>query len=219
MSSQQDSPLQKVKDYYSGRVRSHGATPSGVDWSSRESQALRHQQLLRLLDGVEGPVSINDYGCGYGALLEVLDEMNDEISSYCGYDISSDMLRVARERFGDRHGVCFTQRREDLPVADFTLASGIFNVKLDCREVVWREHVLATLHHLAGHSRKGFGFNLLSTYSDLDRRRSDLHYANPCRLFDYCKRRFSRSVALLHDYGLYEFTILVRCDEEKSWRV
>jgi hypothetical protein len=40
--------------------------------------------------------------------------------------------------------------------------------------------------------------------------RSDLHYADPGRLFDYCKRRFARNVALLHDYGLYEFTLLVR---------
>jgi hypothetical protein len=31
-------------------------------------------------------------------------------------------------------------------------------------------------------------------------------------IFDICKRKFSRNVALLHDYGLYEFTILVRKD-------
>jgi hypothetical protein len=29
-------------------------------------------------------------------------------------------------------------------------------------------------------------------------------------LFDLCKRRYSRNVALLHDYEIYEFTILVR---------
>ena len=40
--------------------------------------------------------------------------------------------------------------------------------------------------------------------------RPDLFYADPCWLFDQCKRRHSRDVALLHDYGLYEFTILVR---------
>ena len=28
--------------------------------------------------------------------------------------------------------------------------------------------------------------------------------------FDFCKRNFSRNVALLHDYGLYDFTIIVR---------
>jgi len=40
--------------------------------------------------------------------------------------------------------------------------------------------------------------------------RPDLHYADPCVLFDRCKRRHSPRVALLHDYGLWEFTILVR---------
>jgi hypothetical protein len=40
--------------------------------------------------------------------------------------------------------------------------------------------------------------------------RADLYYADPAQVFDYCKRRFSPNVALLHDYGLYEFTILVR---------
>jgi hypothetical protein len=40
--------------------------------------------------------------------------------------------------------------------------------------------------------------------------RDDLYYADPCELFDHCKRQHSRNVALLHDYTLYEFTILVR---------
>ena len=51
---------------------------------------------------------------------------------------------------------------------------------------------------------------MLSTYSDVERRRADLYYADPHMVFDYCKRTFSPAVALLHDYPLYEFTILVR---------
>ena len=43
--------------------------------------------------------------------------------------------------------------------------------------------------------------------------RPDLYYADPCFLFDYCQRRYSRWVAVLHDYGLYEFTIVVRKEE------
>jgi hypothetical protein len=42
--------------------------------------------------------------------------------------------------------------------------------------------------------------------------RPDLYYGDPCALFDHCKRRYARNVAVLHDYGLYEFTILVRKD-------
>ena len=37
-----------------------------------------------------------------------------------------------------------------------------------------------------------------------------LYYADPCALFDYCKRNFSRNVALLHDYKIYDFTLIVR---------
>jgi len=40
--------------------------------------------------------------------------------------------------------------------------------------------------------------------------KDDLYYADPCYFFDYCKKKFSKNIALLHDYGLYEFTILVR---------
>ncbi|MGR9969871.1 hypothetical protein ACUOIB_23760, partial [Escherichia coli] len=69
-----------------------------------------------------------------------------------------------------------------------------------------------TLDSLDRFSRRGFSFNCLTSYSDEDRKRDYLYYADPCQLFDLCKRRYSRQVALLHDYGLYEFTILVRKD-------
>ncbi|MNE88029.1 hypothetical protein D3C80_1852890 [compost metagenome] len=59
-------------------------------------------------------------------------------------------------------------------------------------------------------SRKGFSFNCLTSYSDLEYMRDYLYYGDPCFYFDYCKRAFSGQVALLHDYGLYEFTLLVR---------
>ena len=58
--------------------------------------------------------------------------------------------------------------------------------------------------------KTGFAFNCLSNYSDEDKRRNDLFYADPCELFDHCKNSYSQNVTLLHDYGLYEFTILVR---------
>lgn len=40
--------------------------------------------------------------------------------------------------------------------------------------------------------------------------RDYLYYADPCAVFDYCKRHYSRNVALLYDYQQYEFTSLVR---------
>ena len=42
--------LRQTEAYYTARVREHGATARGVDWNSPESQALRFQQLLRIVD-------------------------------------------------------------------------------------------------------------------------------------------------------------------------
>jgi hypothetical protein len=66
-------------------------------------------------------------------------------------------------------------------------------------------------------SRRGFAFNVLTKYSDPERMRPDLYYADPLFLFNYCKKSF-KSVALLHDYPLYEFTILVKATGETAWQ-
>ncbi len=55
---------------------------------------------------------------------------------------------------------------------------------------------------------------MLSLYSDEDKRNSTLYYADPCRVFDWCKREITRDVALLHDYGQWDFTILLRMEDQ-----
>ena len=64
--------------------------------------------------------------------------------------------------------------------------------------------------------RRGFAFNCLTAYADPALMRDDLFYADPAAYFDLCKRRYSREVALLHDYGLYEFTIIVRKNQAEK---
>jgi hypothetical protein len=51
---------------------------------------------------------------------------------------------------------------------------------------------------------------VLTKYSDKEYMKEYLYYADPLYLFDYCKKHFSKNVALLHDYNLYEFSIIVR---------
>ena len=200
--------LARVGAYYSSALGRHGATPRGADWNSEASQRLRFDQLAKLWQGSEGGFSLLDYGCGYGALVPYLRERGLP-ASYLGFDISPEMIATARELHGGP-GVAFTDDEAQLAAADYTVASGVFNVKLDTPEDAWREYVLATLDRLARLARRGFAFNALSLYSDPERRRADLFYADPLSLFDYCKTRFSPAVALLHDYPLYELTILVR---------
>jgi SAM-dependent methyltransferase len=202
-----DSITAKVARYYSDRLREHGTTARGVDWSSEESQVLRFVQVARLLP-VDEAYSVVDYGCGYGAVLEFLEGRGDRFD-YQGYDISKAMVDQARRDHGSAQRR-FTTAEDDLEPADFAIASGIFNVKLDTTVDDWSDYVTDTLRRIDRLGNRGFAFNMLTSYSDADRMRPDLFYGDPCRYFDHCKRTFSKQVALLHDYGLYEFTILVR---------
>lgn len=199
-----DSIERRIGDYYAGKLAEHGATPSGVDWNSENSQRLRFAQLLKIVD-VPGPFSLNDYGCGYGALIDHL-RAEDAPFSYRGFDVAEAMVAEARRRHGDR----FTANFSDLPVADYTVASGIFNVLAGADREGWLDYIRHTVRQMASVSRRGLAFNCLTSYSDPERMTDRLYYADPAVLFDFCKRELSRNVALLHDYELYEFTVLVR---------
>ena len=195
--------------YYEAKLMAHGPTPRGVDWNSEASQRLRFEQLLRIIEP-DAPVgTLVDYGCGYGALADSMAERFPEWT-YCGFDPSEQMIAAARRLHAANARCSFTDREETLGRAAYTVASGIFNVKLDADGDVWTAYVLATLDRFAAISERGFAFNVLTIHSDPDRRRPDLYYADPTQLFEHCRRTFSRQVALLHDYKLFEFTILVR---------
>ena len=88
--------------------------------------------------------------------------------------------------------------------------SGIFNVRNDIGDEEWRAYILQTLKAMSASSRKGFAFNALTSYSDAHLMRRELYYSNPLEMFNYYKINFSKNVALLHDYDLYDFTILVK---------
>ena len=203
-----DPILHPVERYYTAKVAEHGATAQGVDWNSQESQELRFSQLLKVAD-TSRPFSIADYGCGYGALIAYMRHRGDRFT-YQGFDISEVMVERARESFGGDPECRFVVDRKDLEVSDLAVASGIFNVRLEATDADWLDYVLATINELDRLGANGFAFNALTKYSDADRMRPYLYYADPLYLFDYCKLHHSRNVALLHDYGLFEFTIVVR---------
>ena len=200
-------PLDQVARYYESKLAAHGATPAGVDWSSEQSQTVRFEQFAGLMNDRE--TSILDYGCGYGAHLDFL-RRHGHLGAYTGFDAAPAMIEAATALHAGDSRATFVSRRDALGVSDVTVASGIFNVRLSTPVEDWIKYMHATIGDLASLSRRGFGFNVLTSYSDADKRRPDLYYADPRDVLDYCLGRWPRRVALIHDYGLYEFTVTVR---------
>ena len=200
--------LVEVADYYSAKLAEHGESPRGVDWNGKESQELRFDQLTQVISQPAG-FSVNDLGCGYGALFDYLNSRRRNFA-YHGSDISADMIRAAQDRHAHNPNAHISVAAEPPEMAEYGIASGIFNVRLGHSDAEWDNYLEAALDVLDRTSRLGFAFNCLTSYSDADKMQKYLYYADPCALFDLCKRNYSRHVALLHDYGLYEFTILVK---------
>ncbi len=208
MQNNQTSLLDEVATYYAEKLAEHGDKPRGVDWNGEESQMVRFAQLCKIIDSKTPNFSLNDLGCGYGALLDYLRDRHATFT-YLGVDVSHEMIMVAEQRHATADRARFITAAVPDEVADYGLASGTFNVRLDRSDAEWFDYLQATLDVLDRTSTLGFAFNCLTLYSAEDTKRDYLSYADTCRLFDLCKRRYSRQVALLHDYGLYEFTILI----------
>lgn len=198
----------QARDYYEAKLREHGATPAGADWNSQASQELRFRQLEYLWEGQPG-ASLLDYGCGYGALGSYI-RTRGHRGAYNGFDVSPSMVDAARTHLASFADCRATTRLDEVPAVDFAVASGVLNVKQGASDEAWRAYVYEVIGDLAAQGTRGFAFNALTRYSDVEKRRPDLYYADPLELFDRCKRQYSRFVTLLHDYPLYEFTIIVR---------
>jgi len=201
--------LNKVNSYYTEKILTHGSTPQGVDWNSKDSQEIRFNQLIKVFDNKDN-INLLDFGAGYGALYQFLLQQNSGKFKYTGYDISEEMTNKGKELYGETSSIAWQNSLPKEKKYDYTIASGIFNVRMNIVNSEWQDYIFDTLNKINALSTKGFSFNLLTSYSDNEFMRDNLYYAQPEELFAYCKKKFSCQVALLHDYNLYEFTILVR---------
>lgn len=202
----------KLSEYFSEKLENFGATSKGVDYNGPEAQERRFEQLVKVVNPAQ-PFSVIDYGSGYGAMFDFLQKKGWQFEYY-GIDLIEKMVIAGRETHQEFENAHFTTHESEVPLADYLLAGAIFNIKLETSYQDWQDFTVKTLHRMNELCSKGFAFNMLTSYSDADRmaQRPDLFYGDPLFFFDLCKRNFSRNVALLHDYGLYDFTILVRKD-------
>ncbi|RAP27578.1 SAM-dependent methyltransferase [Candidatus Marinamargulisbacteria bacterium SCGC AG-333-B06] len=202
--------LEKVKNLYSDNIKKHGVSSKSVGWNTKECQNLRFKQLLSMINKQNKSFTLNELGCGYGALITYMAENNFQFSNYTGVDISNEMIEQGKKLHNEISNIEFLQSDHVSTSADYSVASGIFNVRFESTKEQWEKHILETLSNLNEFSIKGFSFNVLTSYVDYEE--AHLYYGNPCFFFDYCKKNFSKKVTLIHDYPLWEWTITVLND-------
>lgn len=204
-----------VESYYSARVAKYGATPRGVDWSCQATQDLRFVQLLKLCD-FSAPFSLNDIGCGYGALCAYLARRHPQAEiDYLGIDLSRAMISRARRRFS-APGRRFKVGKGSPRRATYSVASGIMNVDVGGCRRSWEAFVAGMLADLRRASLRGFSVNFVTGEADPTAAANavpahQLYCTRPEPWIQYCERELGCTVETVDGYGMNEVTLLARC--------
>jgi SAM-dependent methyltransferase len=199
-----------VAAYYSGKVRRFGATPFGVDWTCVPTQEMRFVQLMKIFKYGD-PFSLNDFGCGYGALLAFLDRRCPASPiDYLGIDLSAAMIRCARRIWCRRPNARFVHGHICGRMASYSVASGVFNVQLSRPRYEWEAFIRESLRELRRTSELGFSVNFVMAPLGGQAVREGLYATHPEPWVDFCTAEFGATTDVVVGYGLREFTLLVR---------
>lgn len=199
-----------IERYYTVKIQTHGPCAQGVDWSCGPAQELRFVQLLKLCDSSQ-PFSLNDFGCGYGALRGFLDKRFNTIEvDYLGVDISPEMVRHAQRLWSHMHQTTFAIGASLPRVADYSLASGVFNVKLHQPHARWIRFVKQTLNMLSKSSSKGFAVNFLTPILKSGDEIEELYRTTEGLWLAHCERTLRLRTQVVRTYGMREFTLIAR---------
>ncbi len=195
--------FEKQQRYYAGLARDVGPSPEGVSWDGRASQEACFAQFLRLIP--VGVSTVNDFGCGYGALLGYLQKHGRDPAHYNAYDTCTSMLVNLIERYdGDPDKISILSLGHVGTLAHYTVASGTFNTKFTNSVEDWEEWIKTALARMAVWSLRGFAFNLLSVASN-----EALYCTESAKWYDYmCEQ--GGDVELIEGYAEDNFTIIVR---------
>ena len=131
-----DETQKKLNDYFTEKLETFGATAKGVDYNGEQAQQIRFAELVKVINPAS-KFSVIDYGSGYGAMFEYIRSRGWDFEYY-GVDLIEKMVIAGREKFKDFPNAHFAVDEKEIPVADYLVAAGIFNIKLEADYDEWK---------------------------------------------------------------------------------
>ncbi len=201
------SERKKLIDLYEKRFLAHGAKIETLGWKNADDQKLRFEVLSSGFGDLSHR-TVCDVGCGFGDLKPFLEARWPGVK-YTGVDLSPSLLQQAAVRFPNDRFLL-----QDILAPDFNecfdvfFLSGALSYRLEDNLGFTR----AMLSRMFSLSRLGVAANFLSSYCNFQHLHN--YHANPEEMFTLAKE-LTPSVALRHDYPLYEFTLFLHCCQQE----
>lgn len=200
----------KLVDHYEDCFIEHGATPKGVDWPNDEDLKKRFKIMLNgipLQIMKNTKIKLLDVGCGYGALLDHVQQNSEIVLDYHGIDLSHKMINYAQTK----HPKALFEVRNLLenPLEanrfDFAILNGVFTEKRSLQQQEMEDFFISLVKNVYHNCRYGIAFNVMNHH--VDWYRDDLFYLSFDRMAILLKEHCSRHFRFIADYGLYEYTV------------
>jgi len=203
-----DKIFQKISKEYNENFAKYGNSPKSVGQLDIRTLEKRLSILIEVGDLKNS--KILDFGCGFGYLYSYLKKKIKYSGEYVGYDISNEMINFANKKYKnvrfENKNILSNKINERF---DYVIINGTFNNKIN-KNFDW---IKKTLKILYKKTNKAIAFNNISSYVDYFD--DKLYYAEPEKIFNFCKSELSSLVSLRHDYQIkdkklpYEFTTYV----------
>lgn len=184
---------------YNDRLARFGDDIRTLGSGTVERRRLRFDVLSAV--GIEDGCSVIDLGCGFGDFAGYLEARGLRVE-YLGIDINTSLLEIAGRKYPRARFASLDFLTDDIPAADFVVASGTFNLALRTDDNY--AYVGRVLRRAYGIARRGVAMDFHTSF--VDYRVPDVFYYEPSRLLTEAKA-ITKRVTLRHDYPLYEFCL------------
>lgn len=206
-----ESPQRQISAACEQDLIRYGDNFRGVGYTKSAGEAEeRYAIMLDVIREQTDAVSVLDFGCGLGHLLDHINRHpKHKHVRYSGLDISTRYIEAARERHPEAEFLLIDvlESDDELSEYDYVILNGIFNF----RGTISYERMLAYWRDLVsvayGHCRRGIAFNAMSKFVDWER--DDLFHLPFEAMSDFVASHLSRYFVIRHDYPAYEYTTYV----------
>jgi len=191
---------QRYVDHFRRRLELYGEDVRAL-WNSAASQATRFEALCQVSD-LSGKTLL-DVGSGFGDLLDFLAEKQVVLGAYCGIDLSSEMVAIARARHAGARFECRDLHEQPFgdQTFDVVVGSGLFFLP----HALWDAYVGVYVAAMFACCRRAVAVNFLSAYST--NKDPESYYATPHVVLERLQQQITPRVVLRHDYRGNEFTV------------
>ena len=195
----------KIKNLYDESFKKFGDSPSSL-LTPKGRNNLRYRAIDQYL--VKDDISVLDYGCGLGYLLEYLTSLNlNHNFSYTGYDILPEFIKTCKNKYPKGTFNLISENDDFHEKFDIVFASGVFNIKSHDLDIDSKEYAFNRIKKLFSITNEVLICDFPSQY--VDYKQTDAQHFDVQELLDFVSNKLSRRFILRHDLLPYEMTVVV----------